>query len=35
MLNTLKNSKIYRTDKDGSIEIKIKSDGYKIETCEP
>lgn len=35
VLNTLKNSKIYRTDKDGSIEIKIKSDGYTIETCEP
>lgn len=33
VLNTLRNSKIYRTDKDGSIEIKIASDGYSIETC--
>ena len=33
VLNTLSNSKIYRTDKDGSIEIKIKSAGYSIETC--
>ncbi len=33
VLNTLSNFKIYRTDKDGSIEIKIKSAGYSIETC--
>lgn len=33
VLNTLSNSKIYRTDKDGNIEIKIKSAGYSIETC--
>ena len=33
VLNTLSNSKIYRTDKDGSIEIKIKSAWYSIETC--
>ena len=33
VLNTLSNSKIYRTDKDGSIEIKIKSAGYSIDTC--
>ena len=31
VLDTLKNSKIYRTDKDGSIEIKVKRTGYKIE----
>ena len=35
VLDTLSDSKIYRTDEDGSIEIKIKSDGYMIETCEP
>ena len=29
------NSKIYRTDIDGSIEIKIKNYGYSIETCKP
>ena len=33
VLNTLSNSKIYRTDKDGSIEIKFKSAGYSIDTC--
>ncbi len=26
---------IYRTDINGSIEIKIKNDGYSIETCKP
>lgn len=35
VLNTLGNSKIYRTDKDGSIEIKLKRNGYKIRTCMP
>ena len=35
VLDTLNNSKIYRTDEDGSIEIKIKNDGYSIETCSP
>ena len=35
VLNILNNSKIYRTDKNGSIRIKIKNDGYSIETCEP
>ena len=34
-LNSLKNSKIYRTDKDGSIKFKIKNNGVKIETCSP
>lgn len=35
VIDTLKSSKIYRTDEDGSIEIKIKSDGYSIETYSP
>ena len=34
-LNSLKNSKIYRTDQDGSIKFKIKNNGVKIETCSP
>ena len=34
-LNNLKNSKIYRTDKDGSIMFKIKNNKLKIETCTP
>lgn len=33
VLNTLVNSKIYRTDLDGSIEIKLNKTGYKIRTC--
>ena len=32
VLDTLKSSKIYRTDLDGSIEIKINKNGYKIKT---
>ena len=35
ILNTLENSKIYRTDKDGSIMFKIKNNKLKIETCSP
>ena len=35
VLNTLKNSKIYRTDLDGSIEIRLNKNGYKIKTCPP
>lgn len=35
ILNTLKNSKIYRTDLDGSIIFKIKSNSSKIETYSP
>ena len=35
VLNTLKNSKIYRTDLDGSIEIRLNKRGYKIRTCPP
>ena len=34
-LNTLKNSKIYRTDQDGSIMFKIKNNKLKIETYTP
>ena len=32
VLNTLKNTKIYRTDEDGSIEIRLNNNGYKIIT---
>ena len=35
VLDTLRNSKIYRTDLDGSIEIKLNKNGYKIRTCPP
>jgi competence protein ComEC len=35
VLNNLNNSKIYRTDLDGSIMFKIKKDRLKIETCAP
>ena len=35
VLNVLDNSKIYRTDKDGSIMFKIKNNKLKIETCKP
>jgi len=34
-LDTLVNSKIYRTDSDGSIMFKIKNNKLKIETCSP
>ena len=33
VLNNLYNSKIYRTDQDGSIMFKINSNRLKIETC--
>ena len=33
VLNNLDNSKIYRTDEDGSIMFKIKNNRLKIETC--
>ena len=33
VLNTLDNSKIYRTDEDGSITFKIKNNKLKIKTC--
>ena len=32
VLNTLKSTKIYRTDLDGSIEIRLNNNGYKIIT---
>ena len=35
VLNNLDNSKVYRTDQDGSIIFKIKSNKLKIETCSP
>jgi competence protein ComEC len=35
VLNNLGNSKVYRTDKDGSIMFKIKNNKLKIETCSP
>ena len=35
VLNTLENSKIYRTDQNGSIMFKIKNNKLKIETCNP
>ena len=35
VLGNLNNSKIYRTDQDGSIEIKINKNEYKIRTCSP
>ena len=34
-LDNLEDSKIYRTDKDGSIMFKIKNNKLKIETCSP
>ena len=35
VLNNLDNSKIYRTDIDGSIMFKIRNNKLKIETCPP
>ena len=35
VLNNLNQSKIYRTDIDGSIMFKIKNNKLKIETCSP
>lgn len=35
VLDNLSNSKIYRTDIDGSIMFKIKKDKLQIETCSP
>ena len=34
-LDNLKDTKIYRTDQDGSIMFKIKNNKLKIETCSP
>jgi len=33
VLDNLENSKIYRTDQDGSIMFKIKNNKLNIETC--
>ncbi len=35
VLNNLEGSKIYRTDEDGSIMLKIKNNKLKIENCSP
>ena len=35
VLNNLDGSKIYRTDQDGSIMLKIKNNKLKIESCSP
>ena len=35
VLNNLDNSKVYRTDQDGSIMFTIKNGKLKIETCTP
>ncbi len=35
VLNNLEDSKIYRTDEDGSIMFKLKKNKLKIETCGP
>ena len=35
VLKTLQNSKIYRTDENGSIVFKIKNTKLEIETCAP
>ena len=35
VLNSLDDSKIYRTDQDGSIMFKINNNKLKIETCSP
>ena len=35
VLNNLENSKIYRTDQDGSIMFKIKNNKLQIEICSP
>ena len=35
VLENLNNSKIYRTDEDGSIMFKIKNNKLNVETCSP
>ena len=35
VIDNLKNSKVYRTDQDGSITFKIKNNKLKIEICSP
>ena len=34
-LDNLEDSKIYRTDQDGSVMFKIKNNKLKIDTCRP
>jgi competence protein ComEC len=35
VLDVLENSKIYRTDQDGSVMFKFRNNALKIETCNP
>lgn len=35
VLKNLANSKIYRTDKNGGIQIKLSKNGYQMKTCHP
>ena len=35
VLNVLEDSKVYRTDQDGSIMFKIENNKLNIETCSP
>ena len=35
VLDNLEDSKVYRTDQDGSIMVKINNNKLKIETCSP
>ena len=35
VLNALKNSNVYRTDKNGTVMFKIKNNKLKIKTCNP
>jgi beta-lactamase superfamily II metal-dependent hydrolase len=35
VLDNLKDSKIYRTDEDGSIMFKLKNNKLEIKTCGP
>ena len=35
VIDVLKSSKIYRTDLNGTIEIKLNKNGYKIRACPP
>jgi len=35
VIENLGKSKVYKTDKDGSIMFKIKNNRLKIETCSP
>lgn len=35
VIDNLSRTKIYRTDKDGSVMIKLNKNGYQIKTCNP